>query len=302
MSLKEDLEDLKRYVKSEQDYFKQREELAEKRIANYERTLKDKQASAIERLRALVGRVAEAETMERISSELVLLHYLHILALHVQILQINVSVAIVKLEKSGDKQKKDLGKLNKMKKEIERFQQLLKEQYETQKKVEESRTKKFILCSLVRKMRNLTSIVQISQEVIDIIEEVAPLIAKAPINDSKLQRLVHECILLCERLSFLDTIDLNEFLQNNYEFLDNLKIIILHMSKYHESESAETKKFKILIAKIDIVLAKLNAPPFLQSHKQALSDEFLHGDKPDEDFTEPNLESEQYQESARLFR
>jgi hypothetical protein len=141
MSLEEYLEDLKRYIESEQDYFKRREELANKTIAKYDRTLQDKKAPSVEILRALVGKVVETQTIGRISSELVHFSYLHMLALHVQILQVNVSVAIVKLEESGAQQKKDLENLNKMKKKIEEFQQLLIEQYRKRQQAEENRRK-----------------------------------------------------------------------------------------------------------------------------------------------------------------
>jgi hypothetical protein len=141
MNLEEYLEDLKRYMKNQQDYFKQREQQANKFIAKYEQTLEDKKSSAVEMLRALVGRAFEMEIMERMSSEFVHLQYLQMLAIHVQLLQINVSVAIVKLQESGTQQKKDLENLNEMKKKIERFQQLLTEQYKKRQQIEESRRK-----------------------------------------------------------------------------------------------------------------------------------------------------------------
>jgi len=141
MSLEEYLQDLKQYIESEKDYYKQRKKLANKTIAKYERTLQDKKASSVETLRALVGKVFETDTMDRISSEIVHFNYLYMLALHVQILQANVSVAIVKLEESGAQQKKDLENLNKMKKKIEQFQQLLIEQHKKWQHAEESRRK-----------------------------------------------------------------------------------------------------------------------------------------------------------------
>jgi hypothetical protein len=119
-------------------------------------------------------------------------------------------------------------------------------------------------------------------------EEMTPLIVKAPINDSRLQGLFHSCAFLCERLSYLDTCNLNEFAQNNYEFLDTLKVIILRISEYHKDKSLKTEeKLKSLKVRIDIILDKLNTSPFSPTHKQALSDESLHGHKSDEDFTEP---------------
>lgn len=116
-------------------------------------------------------------------------------------------------------------------------------------------------------------IVQISEEVVSVIEEMTPLIAKAPINDSGLQSLLHKCIFLCSRLSFLDTVDLNEFAQNNYEFLDMIKTIILRISECHKSESLETQeKVRSLIVRIDMLLDKLTTPAFLQ--KQTPTDKF----------------------------
>jgi hypothetical protein len=137
-------------------------------------------------------------------------------------------------------------------------------------------------------MQNLTTIVQISKEVISVVEEMMPLIAKAPVNDSGLQGLLYECIFLCKRLSFLDTVNLNEFAQNNYEFLDVIKTIILRVSGCHENESLETQeKLRSLIVRIDIIVDKLNAPPFPQNYSLRTSDKFLQRKKSDEDFTEP---------------
>lgn len=141
MSLEDYQQELRSLIASTREQHEEHRKIADRRIAIYDQTLKDRKSSEANQVRALVGKVIEIEGLERTSMDMIHLNLIAMLANHVQIIAIEVATAIVKLEETGDTQKKDLEALKKTKGDIEEFKQLLQQQYEKMKQTEESRKK-----------------------------------------------------------------------------------------------------------------------------------------------------------------
>lgn len=141
MSLEDYQQELRSLIASTREQHEEHRKIADRRIVIYDQTLKDRKSSEANQVRALVGKVIEIEGLERTSMDMIHLNLIAMLANHVQIIAIEVATAIVKLEETGDTQKKDLEALKKTKGDIEEFKQLLQQQYEKMKQTEESRKK-----------------------------------------------------------------------------------------------------------------------------------------------------------------
>lgn len=139
-----------------------------------------------------------------------------------------------------------------------------------------------------KRLEHLASIVRISKETTNIVEDFEPFIANPPIDDVGLQGLFYECMVHCEGLSFLDSLDPDKFAQSNYEFLDIIQTIILRLLGHNENNSPEQQeKLRSILNRIKVLLDELSSPPFMLSKKP--SDDFLHGFASDDNFTEPYL-------------
>ncbi len=143
------------------------------------------------------------------------------------------------------------------------------------------------MCFDEKRLEHLATIVRISKEVVNILGDFEPFIANLPIDDVGLQGLLHECMVHCEGLSFLDSLDSDKFAQSNYEFLDIMQTIILRLLGHSENSiSEQQEKLRSILNRINVLLDDLNSPPFILSKK--LSDEFLQRKKSDDKLTEPH--------------
>lgn len=138
----------------------------------------------------------------------------------------------------------------------------------------------------------------IAKETRELAKGIIPLIIDIPFDkvqldgNNNLIYLTSKLSALIDGLIFSDNISFNEFAQNNYEFLDTLKTTlnqILSLSERQSIPIIEKDEIHLIQAKIDKLIIELNVPPFLQLHKRILSDENLHEDESDKDFTEPVL-------------
>ena len=100
----------------------------------YEKILRSKESSEVQKVNASLGRMLEYDRLERLSSQLSLLYILQMFAFKVKVLRIsvdNINEKIVKSEKTKV--------IENTKKNVERLTILLEAQNEALKKIEENR-------------------------------------------------------------------------------------------------------------------------------------------------------------------
>jgi hypothetical protein len=135
-------------------------------------------------------------------------------------------------------------------------------------------------------VNNITDLLNITKKVVAIVEESEKFVFVALRTDSGMKTLFSRLIALYDGLIPSNAISINELTQNNYEFLDTLKAIIIRVLQNtqinNRRERAELESFNV---RIDLLIAELNLPPFLQHLKP--SDEILHDNRSDADLTEP---------------
>jgi len=103
-------------------------------IEAYEKTLRSKESSEAQKVKASLGRMLEYDRLERLSSQLSLLYILQMFAFKVKVLKIsveNINEKIVESEKTKI--------VENTKKHIERLTILLEAQNKALKKIEENR-------------------------------------------------------------------------------------------------------------------------------------------------------------------
>jgi hypothetical protein len=137
LRLDEILKLLEKATKRTQNTLDENEHSASEQIAAYEGTLKSKESSQEQKIRALLGRTIEYDRMERLSSQLSLLYVLQMFAFKVKILQISVDNMKEQLAKSGflDKTKD----IEEIKKNIDTLTILLEAQNEAMRRIGENR-------------------------------------------------------------------------------------------------------------------------------------------------------------------
>jgi len=106
-------------------------------IEAYEKVLKSRESSEVQRVKATLGRKIEYDRLEELSSQLSLLYILQMFAFKVKILQISVDNIKEQLANSGflDKTKD----IEDIKKNIDTLTILLEAQYEAMKQIGENR-------------------------------------------------------------------------------------------------------------------------------------------------------------------
>ena len=142
-------------------------------------------------------------------------------------------------------------------------------------------------------MRNISELLNITKEAVKIAEETEKFVLVALKNDTDIKSLVSRNIAICDGLIPSDDISVNELVQNNYEFLDILKAIIVRILQHADNQSLRGKmQLKNLNGKINVLIAELNSPVFLGSlkHKPNFkpTDAFLQRKKPYTDLKEPS--------------
>jgi len=132
--LDEILEKLETVTKKTQTILDEAKHSVSRRIEVYEKILRSKESSEVQKVKASLGRMLEYDRLERLSSQLSLLYILQMFAFKVKVLRIsvdNINEKIVKSEKTKV--------IENTKKNVERLTILLEAQNEALKKIEENR-------------------------------------------------------------------------------------------------------------------------------------------------------------------
>jgi hypothetical protein len=132
--LDEILEKLETVAKKTQKILDETKHSVSRQIEVYEKILRSKESSEVQKVNASLGRMLEYDRLERLSSQLSLLYILQMFAFKVKVLRIsvdNINEKIVKSEKTKV--------IENTKKHIERLTILLEAQNEALKKIEENR-------------------------------------------------------------------------------------------------------------------------------------------------------------------
>jgi hypothetical protein len=132
--LDEILEKLETITKKTQKMLDETNHSAARRTEVYEKILRSKDSSEVQKLKASLERMFAYDRLERLSSQLSLLYILQMFAFKVNVLKIsvdNINEKIVKSEKTKV--------IENTKKHIERLTILLEAQNEALKKIEENR-------------------------------------------------------------------------------------------------------------------------------------------------------------------
>ena len=94
-NLDEILEMLEKTTKRTQKIFDESKFFASKKIQTYEKILKSKESSNVQRIKATLGRMLEYDRLERLSSQLSLLYLLQIFVLYCLEMQIFLLLGLI---------------------------------------------------------------------------------------------------------------------------------------------------------------------------------------------------------------
>ena len=129
------LEMLDRTAKRIQKTLEENKEKAAKQTTAYEKIIQSKEASEVQKTKALMGKTLELNRLERLSSQLSLLYALQIFAFKVKVLEITVGNINEQLGKSGLLEKSK--EIEDIKKNIAELKILVEAQYKTMKDIKE---------------------------------------------------------------------------------------------------------------------------------------------------------------------
>jgi hypothetical protein len=137
--LDEVLEMLDKTAKKVQKALEESKESALKQTPVYEQVLLSKEASEVQRVKALFGKAFELDRLERLSAQLSLLYTLQIFAFKVKVLEIEVGKIDEQLSRSGILEKHV--EIESIKKNIDSLKILVEAQYESLKEIRENQNK-----------------------------------------------------------------------------------------------------------------------------------------------------------------
>jgi hypothetical protein len=132
--LDEILEKLETVTKKTQKILDETKHSVARQIEVHEKTMRSKESSEVQKVKASLGRMLKYDRLERLSSQLSLLYILQMFAFKVKVLRIsvdNINEKIVESEKTRV--------IENTKKNVERLTILLEAQNEALKKIEENR-------------------------------------------------------------------------------------------------------------------------------------------------------------------
>lgn len=133
------LEMLDRTAKRIQKTLEENKELSAKQTATYEKTLLSKDASEVQKVKAMFGKAFELDRLEQLSAQLSLLYTLQIFAFKVKVLEIQVGNIDQQLAKSGVLEKQL--EIDDIRKNIDSLKILVEAQYESLKEIGDKQDK-----------------------------------------------------------------------------------------------------------------------------------------------------------------